>query len=165
MTPVLAPRALVADWVRLGLVALAMPQLATGTWALVDASHWFDHFPGFAPRLVAAEPPFNAHLAADAGAGFLATAVVLLLAARWGDRRSVVLSLAGYAAFAVPHLVYHAANPAPGLSGAEDAVNVLVLAVGAAAPAVLLWGTSRSSSGLGRPAPVETTPHPGAAGR
>jgi hypothetical protein len=165
MTPALAPRALVADWVRLGLVALAVPQLATGTWALVDASHWFDQFPGFDPRLVAAEPPFNAHLAADAGAGFLATAVVLLLAARWGDRRSVVLSLAGYATFAVPHFVYHAANPAPGLSGAEDAVNVLVLAVGAAAPAVLLWGAARPSGDPGHPTPVETTSHHAAKGR
>lgn len=145
MTRVPAPMTPVADWVRLGLVALAVPQLVTGTWALVDASHWFDHFPGFDPRLAAAEPPFNAHLATDAGAGFLATGVVLLLAARWGDRRSVVLSLVGYATFAVPHLVYHAANPAPGLSRAEDAVNVLVLAVGAAAPALLLWGVARSS--------------------
>jgi hypothetical protein len=76
MTRVPAPMTPVADWVRLGLVALAVPQVVTGTWALVDASHWFDHFPGFDPRLAAAEPPFNAHLATDAGAGFLARSSV-----------------------------------------------------------------------------------------
>lgn len=160
MTQLLAPTAPVADWVRLGLVALAVPQ-ATRIWALVDASHWFGHFPGLDPRLVAAEPPFDAHLAADAGAGFLATAVVLLLAAGWGDRRSVMLSLAVYVTVAVSHLVYDAANPAPGLSRAEDAVNVLVLAVGAAAPAVLLWGTASSSRRSGPPAGIPPSASPG----
>lgn len=138
------PPTAVPRWVRLGLVALAVPQLLTGAWALVDASHWFDNFPGVGPTLVAAEPPFNAHLAADAGAGFLTTAVVLLLAAWWGDRRSVLLGLAGYSAFAIPHLVYHAANPAPGLSGSEDLTNVAVLALGATFPLLLLWGTARN---------------------
>lgn len=137
------PAGAVPLWVRLGLVALAVPQAFTGGWALLDGSGWFDSFPGFDPRLVAAEPPFNAHLSADAGAGFLATAVALVLAAWWGERRVVWLALATYAAFAVPHLVYHWANPAPGLSGAEDVRNVMMLAVAAAFPLVLWWGTRR----------------------
>ncbi|MGH9212455.1 MAG: hypothetical protein ACRD2C_17535 [Acidimicrobiales bacterium] len=143
MTAISGSPTVVARWVRLGLVALAVPQFVTGAWALVDASNWFDNFPGVGPTLVAAEPPFNAHLAADAGAGFLTTAVVLLLAAWWGDQRSVLLGLAGYSAFAIPHLIYHAANPAPGLSASEDVTNVVVLALGAAFPLLLVRGTLR----------------------
>lgn len=132
-----------ALWVRVGLVALAVPQAITGVWAIADGSGWFEDFPGFEPRLAAAEPPFNAHLTADAGGGFLATAVVLLVGAWWADRRSVRLALLTYLAFAVPHLTYHALNPAPGLTDAEDLRNVVTLGVGAALPLVLWWATLR----------------------
>jgi hypothetical protein len=131
----------VADWVRAGLVALGVVQLYTGVWAIVDPSGWFARFPGFDPRLVAADPPYNAHLATDAGAGFLATAVALLLAAWWAERRVVLVALAAYLAFAVPHLVFHAANPAPGLTAGEDARNVVTLVIAAGFPLVLAWGT------------------------
>ena len=130
-------------WVRLGLVALAVPQVLTGGWALLDGAGWFESFPGFDPRLVAAEPPFNAHLAADTGAGFLATAIALALAAWWGERRVVWLALATYLGFAVPHLVYHWANPAPALSDAENVRNVITLVVAAGFPLVLWWGSYR----------------------
>ena len=57
-----------ARWVRLGMVVtLAVPQLVTGLWAVIATRNWFERFPGVDPRLVAAEPPFNAHLATDAG--------------------------------------------------------------------------------------------------
>ena len=130
----------VAIWVRIGLVALAVPQAITGLWAILDPSGWFADFPGFDPRLVAADPPYNGHLATDVGAGFLATAVALSLAAWWGERRPVYLALATYLAFAIPHLVYHAANPAPGLSDEEDLRNVATLVIAAVVPLVLAWG-------------------------
>jgi hypothetical protein len=148
MIPDVAPQDRAPTWVRIGLVALAVPQLFTGIWAVLRPEHWFERFPGLDPRLVAAEPPFNAHLATDAGAGFLATGVVLAGAAMWAHRHGVVLALATYLAFAVPHLAYHAANPAPGLTSAQDAQNVATLAVGVALPVVLLWGVRR------RPGPV-----------
>jgi hypothetical protein len=130
----------VASWVRLGLVALAVPQAITGLWAILDPSGWFTDFPGFDPRLVAAEPPYNVHLATDVGGGFLATAVALLLAAWWADRRTVFLALATYLALAVPHLAYHAANPAPGLTDTEDLRNVVTLMIAVLVPLVLGWG-------------------------
>jgi hypothetical protein len=133
--------AAVAGWVRLGLVALAVPQAITGLWAILDPSGWFSEFPGFDPRLVAADPPHNDHLATDVGAGFLATAVALLLAAWWAERRAVQLALATYLAFAVPHLVYHAANPAPGLTDAEDLRNVATLTIAVVVPLILGWAT------------------------
>jgi hypothetical protein len=132
--------AVVATWVRIGLVALAVPQAVTGLWAILDPSGWFTEFPGFDPRLVAADPPYNAHLANDTGAGFLATAVALSLAAWWGERRTVYLALATYLAFAVPHLAYHAANPASGLSAAKDRNNVATLIIAIVGALVLAWG-------------------------
>lgn len=132
------PMIMAPQWVRLALVALGLPNVATGTWAILSPQAWFDRFPGFDPRLVAAEPPFNAHLATDAGAGFLATGAILLLAAWLGDRRSAQLALAGFALFAVPHAAYHALNPAPGLTGAEDVQNVGLLAFSVMVTAALL---------------------------
>lgn len=101
----------VPGWVRIGLVP----------------EGWYDKVPGWDPRLAAAEPPFNAHLATDAGAGLLASGVALLVAAWLADRRSVQLASVSFRAFAVPHTAYHAMNPAPRLSSAEDAQNVATL--------------------------------------
>jgi hypothetical protein len=142
--------ATVATWVRVGLVALAIPQAVTGLWAILDPQGWFTSFPGFDPRLVAADPPYNGHLATDAGAGFLATAVALLLAAWWAERHTVYVALATFLAFAVPHLAYHAANPAPGLTDAEDLRNVVTLSVAVVVALVLGWGSSTSRWTPGR---------------
>lgn len=129
--------------------ALAVPQVAIGLWAVLAPSGWFDSFPGFDPRLVAATPPFNEHLATDAGAGFLATGVALLVAAVWGWRRPFVLGLVTYLCFTVPHALYHAFNEAPGLSGSEDVVNVFGLALGPVVAAGVLvlavWRPVRTS--------------------
>jgi hypothetical protein len=138
-TTTAAPR--VATWVRVTAVLLAVPQLVTGLWAVLDARGWYDNFPGFGPMLVAAEPPFNAHLATDAGAGFIATGVVLVLAAAWGERRPLQLALAGLLAFAVAHLAYHAPNPSPLLSDTQNVVNTVGLALAAVIPLALLLAT------------------------
>ena len=44
-------------------------QRAAGLWAVLAPERWYDDFPGFDPRLVSAEPPYNAHLVTDAGPG------------------------------------------------------------------------------------------------
>jgi hypothetical protein len=130
-----------ASWVRLGVaVGLAAPQLLIGLWAVTAPANWFRNFPGFDPRLVAAEPPFNDHLASDAGAGFVATGVVLLVAAIWGNRASLLTALLAYGAFTVPHVLYHATNPAEPLSGWEDVTNVLALSSGLILAGVFAWG-------------------------
>jgi hypothetical protein len=113
----------VTTWVRVGLVVLAIPQAITGLWAILDPEGWFADFPGFDPRLVAAEPPFNSHL----------------VAAWWAQRQTVLLALITYLAFTVPHLIYHAANPAPGLSSGEDVRNVTTLVIAVVAAVVLGW--------------------------
>lgn len=133
----------VAAWVRIGLVALGVPNVVAGLWAVAAPSSWYESFPGFDPQLVAAEPPFNAHLATDAGAGLLASGAVLLVAAWLGDRRSVALGTVAFACFGVPHAAYHVLNPAPGLDTAEDARNALTLVFVAGAALVLLVATLR----------------------
>ena len=139
-------------WVRVGsILAIATPQLVTGGWAVVEPHHWFDHFPGIGPQLVAAEPPYNAHLASDAGAGFLAAGLAVAVAALLGRRILLIFALGLYATGVVPHVVYHTLNPAPGLSDSENIVSVLMLASGLVAAIVLAWGSWKSTSPAGDP--------------
>ncbi len=114
-------------WVTLALVILAVVNAIAGAWAVVAPKNWFDTFPGWAPRLVAAFPPYNEHLATDAGAGLL-TVGVLAGCALVIDRRDVVLTaMAGVLAFSTPHTLFHLAHPADALSTTENAVNSLSL--------------------------------------
>ena len=132
-------RTRVPDWARLGVVVtMAAPQLVIGLWAVLAPQRWFESFPGFDPRLVAAEPPFNRHLVSDVGAGFLATGVALLAAAAWANRDALRVALLTYVAFTFPHVAYHVLHPADALSGAEDVLNVFALASGLVL-AVIFW--------------------------
>ena len=146
----------VAPWVRIGVfVVLAVPQLLIGLWALAATRNWYERFPGAGPDLVAAIPPFNEHLAADAGGGFFATGVALALATVWPRRDLVLLALATYAAFTAPHVLYHALNEAPGLSAAEDIYNTGLLGVSLLFAVVFAWAVWRQpgpSTAEGRPA-------------
>ena len=127
-------------WVRLGVaVGLAGPQLLIGLWALTAPDRWFSNFPGFDPRVVAAEPPYNQHLASDVGAAFFASGVVLLAAAWWGNRASILTALLAYTAFTVPHMLYHATNPAEPLSDLENVTNVLALSSGLILVGLFAW--------------------------
>jgi len=153
---------LVPRWVRIGLgVALAPAQLLTGLWAVVATRSWFDDFPGLGPALVAAEPPFNAHLASDAGGGFLATGVALAAAAVLARRSAVYVALLAYLSLALPHLAYHAANPAAGLSGTAQAVNLAMLSSGVAMAMLLGWGTWSSAGARDRARTRTPTPSRG----
>ena len=128
-------------WVRLGLIALAVPQLSTGLWAVLDPSGWYEGFPGGGRTWVSADGPFNHHLAGDAGAGFLATGVILVLAAVWFERRVVQTALLAMLAFAIPHFASHLNNNA--LSGSDSAMSYGGLAVTVLGPIVLLLVTAR----------------------
>ena len=127
----------VPRWVRIGLIAIGLPNVLAGLWAVLSPEGWYDTFPGWDPRLVAAEPPFNAHLASDAGAGLLASGLVLLVAAWLADSRTVRVALVAFAAFAIPHAAFHAVNPSDRLTGAQDAQNVAILVFAVVAAAVL----------------------------
>jgi hypothetical protein len=134
-------------------VTLAVPQLVVGIWAIVAPRSWFDSFPGFGPRLVAAEPPYNQHLASDVGAGFLATGVALLVAVIWANRTGIQIALVAYVAFTLPHVLYHATHPAHALSGVDNVANSLALAGGLVLALVLAWAVH--VGGHRRPIAVE----------
>ena len=109
------------------LVVLAVPNIVAGLWGVFAPRHWFDDFPGWAPRLVAALPPYNEHLASDAASGLLAAGVVAAFAVWWRRRDVVLVAMAGYLAFSFPHAMFHLRHPADALSGREDAVNTVTL--------------------------------------
>lgn len=133
-------------WIRAALVILGAPNAVAGLWAIVSPREWFETFPGFDPRLVAAEPPYNAHLATDAGAGLFASGLVMLAAAWLADRRSVRLALAAFAAFAVPHAAYHVMHPASELTTAQNIQNGAMLIAAIALAAGLFVATGRRGS-------------------
>jgi hypothetical protein len=118
---------LTSPWVTVALVVLAAPNLLAGLWGLVAPEHWFDHFPGWTPRLVAAFPPFNEHLATDAASGLFAAGVAATIAVWWRRRDVVIVAMATFLAFALPHALFHLAHPADALSGVENVINTLTL--------------------------------------
>lgn len=119
-------------------VAVALPQAVIGIWAVLTPRGWFDDFPGIGPALAAAEPPYNPHLVTDAGAGFLATGVLLLGASLVGDAAAIRVAAIGYLLFNVPHLAYHAVNPSPLLPAFNDVLNVVLIGAEVAAGITLL---------------------------
>ena len=127
--------------VRIALLYLAVIELATGVWALVDPSGWFRNFPGLGRHWTAVDGPFNHHLAVDAGAGFAAVGVLLVIAAVRMDRRAVQLALVALLVHEVPHLVYHLAHGT--LSGSDLVISDGGLALGVALAAAVLAYTSR----------------------
>lgn len=136
-------------WIRVVLALLAVANIATGLWAVFAPRSWFDDFPGWAPRLVAAMPPYNEHLATDAGGGLLATGVAAAVAACWMRRDVVIVATAAYATAAVPHAVFHIAHPADALTTSENIVNSFTLVIAAVAAVAVLVAT------VARPAELE----------
>jgi hypothetical protein len=133
-----------STWVTVALAVLAAPNLVAGVWGLVAPEHWFDNFPGWAPRLVAAFPPFNEHLASDAASGLFAAGVAATIALWWRRRDVVIVAMAAFLAFALPHAVFHLAHPADALSGVEDLVNTVTLWAAVAVAVAILVVAIRS---------------------
>lgn len=128
--------------VRVLMLVLGVPNLVAGCWALMSPRGWFDEFPGWAPSLVAAYPPYNEHLTVDAGSGLFASGLVMTVAALWPRREVVVVASIAFLAFAVPHAAWHWLHPSDDLSATEDVVSTasLVLAVvGGAVVLLVQW--------------------------
>lgn len=79
---------------------------------------FYDSFLGFGQPWVAGDGPYNAHLASDAGLGFLAVLerVVLLLATIWMERRSMEAALLVALLHGLLHLFFHLVRPNDELS-------------------------------------------------
>ncbi len=124
--------------IRVLLVILAVPNLFAGLWALVSPQGWYDNFPGYAPQLISAYPPFNNHLVTDAGAGLFAAGAAALTAALWPRREVIIASMVAVLAFVVPHTLFHLFNPSDLLTASEDATSTASLGISVAIAAYVL---------------------------
>ncbi len=122
MSPQIPPGRRLA--VRVGLAVLAATQLIIGGWALFAPAGFYSGFPSAGHAWVALLPPYNEHLVRDVGALSLACAVILVGAAIWPQRLLVRLAILAFAAYAVPHTLFHALH-LEGFSSA-DAVAQMV---------------------------------------
>lgn len=121
---------------RLSLVALGLVQATNGIYALLDPRGFYSDFP-LGRGWVEAIPGYNPHLVTDVGALFLATGVLMLLAAAWLGRRLVTAALVTWLVFAIPHLAYHMANLGPYDTG--DVIgNVVGLVTSVVLPVALV---------------------------
>ena len=123
--------------VRGGLYALGAVQLVMGAWITVAPTSFYDDFP-LGRGWVAALPAYNEHLLRDVGALFLATALLLVVAGVWMERRVVGLALVTFLVFSVPHTIYHLLNLEPYTTGDAIGTAVTLLAT-VLLPVYLLW--------------------------
>jgi hypothetical protein len=93
---------------RVGFGVLAVSQGVIGGWALFGPAAFFDRFPGTRAGWVSLLPPYNEHLVRDVGALSLALTVLLAYAAVRADPPTGRIAALAFAAYAVPHTVFHA---------------------------------------------------------
>ncbi len=130
--------------VRAGLVYLTASFLVVGLWATLAPGSFYDGFPGGGRHWVAGDGPYNAHLVGDAGVGFLAVGLVLLLATVWMDIR--VIQAASWAVMVHdgPHLLFHLRHPNASLESLDTWLSNGGLAVGMLVALVILVTVSRA---------------------
>lgn len=127
------------------LLVLGAIQLLDGLYALLAPRSFYGDFP-FGRGWVETLPAYNEHLTRDVGGLFLATAVILIAAAIYLQRRLVGVALGSWLCFAVPHLIYHLLNLEPYATG--DAIaNTVSLVLTVALPVWLLVLLARPDSG------------------
>jgi len=96
----------------------------TGVWALFDPRGWYDKFPGFGHHWVSGQGgTYNEHLVSDAGAGFLAVGLLLLVGAAIGSSVAMRLAALALLAHALPHFLFHVANSPEHLSDGDKAAG------------------------------------------
>jgi hypothetical protein len=130
---------MLARWLRVLLMLIALVDLVTGVWAIFAPHGFFTTYPGFGHHWVAANPPYNEHLVLDTGTGFLAVGMALLVAAANASRLPVLVGVTVMLAHEVPHFLFHLFEPAGSLGtvekwastgslGLEIVIGIVVLA-------------------------------------
>jgi AhpD family alkylhydroperoxidase len=113
-------------WLRVGLLALGVPQTAIGLWARIAPHDFYATFPGSGHHWVAQLGAYDAHLVTDVGGGLLALGVLVLVAAVVCEYRLVQVALGVWLVFSVSHLIFHLAT-LEGLSVSDAIGNVATL--------------------------------------
>jgi hypothetical protein len=119
--------------IRTALLVLAALQLVLGVWTSLFPRSFYEDVP-----TVDWTPPYSGHLFRDFGGATLGLAIVLLAAAFWMDRRLVILALAAYLAFSVPHAIFHSEHlmgDSPGLSAVLLGLVILSVLL----PLLVMW--------------------------
>lgn len=129
--------------------ALSLSAAFPGLWATLSPSGFFGDFPGL--RWVAELPPYNEHLVRDAGAFYLAFALLFGWAARRPSRELLVPLAAAWSLFSLLHLVYHLLN-LDGFGVLDAALQTASLAAVLAAGVALLVLSGRPLEEEGGPA-------------
>ena len=135
-----------ALWLQILLVLLCVLDIVTGAWAIVSPRSWYDDFPGLGHHWVSAQGPFNEHLAADAGAGFLAVGLALGVAAITMERVALLVAAVALLAHSVPHFLFHLLNPAADLHGVDVVAGTWGIALEVLVGAVMLARIARPTA-------------------
>jgi hypothetical protein len=123
--------------IRAALAALALTALISGVWASVAPRGFYEDFPGAGRAWVAADGPYNEHLARDFGALNLALAIVTIVALVTLARAAVIAAALAWIAYGVPHLVHHVRHR--DVFDTADQVGTLgALALALVLPAIVL---------------------------
>lgn len=126
-----------------GLIGFAY--VVTGSWALIAPTQWVRSYPGFGRHWLRPEDAASTHFVADAGAGFLAVGLVLLVAVAVAHRVGLQIAAIALAAHAGPHFVHHLAHPDRQLPTVDVLLGVWGLALQAVGALVALIWLSRPS--------------------
>jgi hypothetical protein len=124
---------------RAALILLAVAGLYQGLWAQLDPRSFFEEFPG-GESWIAANGPYNEHLARDVGGLVNGLAVVAIIAAWTLSKPLLTATAAGWLVYALPHLGYHLAEPLN--DAGMQSFNVLVLASQVVLPVLGLVGVA-----------------------
>jgi len=117
---------------------LAVVGLYTGLWAYFSPTNWYANFPGLGLSWLPQLGPYNEHLAKDAGAMFLALAMLTLITLRSvRNTRLVQTTGAVWLLFNVLHFLYHVQH-LDMYNTRDQVLNVVFLAALVLLAAVLL---------------------------
>jgi hypothetical protein len=92
------------------LAALALGAAYPGVWATVAPRSFYGDFPGAGRHWVDRLPAYSEHLVTDAGAFFLAFALMFAWAALLPARELVVPLCVAWSLFSALHLYWHVTN-------------------------------------------------------
>jgi alkylhydroperoxidase family enzyme len=151
------------------MIGLGLVQTVNGLWAVFAPRSFYDDFPPGRGGWVSNLPAYSEHLMTDVGALFVATGVLLLVAAVRLERFLVVVALVVWLLFAVPHTVWHLTELGP-YDTTDAVLNVIALAQTVLLPLALLALLARpagprapaaaSADGGARLRPVERSGNP-----
>jgi hypothetical protein len=134
--------------IRIGLIALAVPNTIVGAWLLLAPRSFYDHFPGFGHHWVGPLGPYDQHAFSDFGGALLAIALLTWLAAAWLERRIVQAAVLTVLLQSCSHFIYHLTRLSA-LPTGDDVANQLSLVYAIVLSLLVLAVSRRANWGPG----------------